>query len=100
MKKGLSCSVVLAPGGTAMFWVTQGGEACGVCACCARAGPAIVNDATAIHVPARTVRALFMLLPVLAILWASLGRDYVVPSVGGQSDGVLLRRTSGARRAD
>jgi len=44
IKKGAALSVVLAPGGTAMFWVTQG-------ACAMAAG---ISDTADIIVPART----------------------------------------------
>ena len=48
MKKGAALSLVLAPGGTAMFWVTQAG--------CARA--AGMSDTAEINAPARTANTL------------------------------------------
>ena len=48
MKKGAALSAVLALGGTAMFWVTQGA--------CARA--AGMSDTADINVPARTANSL------------------------------------------
>ena len=48
MKKGAALSLVLAPGGTAMFWVTQGA--------CARA--AGMSETAEINAPARTANNL------------------------------------------
>jgi predicted MPP superfamily phosphohydrolase len=63
MKNGLPVSVVLAPGGTTMFWVRQAVWAGGAWADGVWAWLAAASDA-AIHVPARTVSAGFMFLPV------------------------------------
>ena len=52
MKKGAALSLVLAPGGTAMFWVTQAGWA--------RA--AGMSGTTEINVPTRTADSLRMLV--------------------------------------
>src|SRR5262249_19723694 len=57
MKKGAALSVVLALGGTAMFWVTQPGGT-GVWAMASDA-----SDTTDIIVPARTANLLFMSSP-------------------------------------
>src|SRR5437899_285016 len=53
MKNGAVLSVVLAPGGTAMFWVTQAG--------CANAPE--VKETTEISVPARTDNELIISAP-------------------------------------
>ena len=65
MKKGAALSLVLAPGGTAMFWVTQAG--------CARA--AGMSDTAEINAPARTANNLRIVrLPELASLAGSPSR--------------------------
>ena len=54
MKNGAALSVVLAPGGTAMFWVTQAvcAKACGM------------SDTVDINVPARTTDPFFILVSI------------------------------------
>ena len=55
MKKGAALSVVFAPGGTTMFWVTQAG--------CEKAVE--VKETIEISVPARTENELVISAPVL-----------------------------------
>src|SRR3954463_4141720 len=75
MKKGAALSLVLAPAGTAMFWVTH--------AVWARASG--MSDAADINVPARTTKALFIVFSRnRRVFSARLHRKYVERPTDGQ----------------
>src|SRR4029453_5531056 len=89
MKKGAALSLVLAPGGTAMFWVTQAGWA--------RA--AGMRETTEINAPAGTPNTLRIFASRnRRVLVARLHGKYVERTAGGQVAAARRATSSIARR--
>src|SRR4051812_6091240 len=85
MKNGAALSLVLAPGGTAMFWVTQAGWA--------KAGD--TSHTAEIIVPARTANLLFISSPgVDASDARAFAEKYADPSVGGQGGWAEVKKSA------
>src|SRR6185295_19558787 len=75
MKKGAALSLVLAPGGTTMFWVTQAGWA----------KAADMSDMTEIDAPARAASTLLIFVsPNWRVLLARLQGKYEERPASGQ----------------